>query len=252
MDGAEGNRAVRVDLVVDRDLSMPLYLQLATQIEKAIQAGELPPGSRLENELDLAGRLKLSRPTVRQGIQELVDKGMLVRKRGVGTQVVQAPVNRQVALTSLYDDLRGAGKAPRTEIIEYRIGRPDSEAVDRLQLGPGEQVLELLRVRYADDEPLAVMRNTLPERIAPSRESLASNGLYASLREEGVVSVLAHERIGATVADEEHAELLDEEVGAALLTMERKSFANDGRVVEFGYHVYRASRYSFEVTLVDS
>nr|WP_193105615.1 GntR family transcriptional regulator [Brachybacterium sp. FME24] len=231
---------------------MPLYLQLASQIEKAIQAGELPPGSRLENELDLAGRLRLSRPTVRQGIQELVDKGMLVRKRGVGTQVVQAPVNRQVALTSLYDDLRSAGKAPRTEIIEYRIGRPSSEAVDRLQLGSGEQVLELLRVRYADDEPLAVMRNTLPERIAPSRESLASNGLYASLREEGVVSVLAHERIGATVADEEHAELLDEEQGAALLTMERKSFANDGSVVEFGYHVYRASRYSFEVTLVDS
>ena len=42
------------------------------------------------------------------------------------------------------------------------------------------------------------------------------------------------------------------QIGAALLTMERKSFANDGSVIEFGYHVYRASRYSFEVTLVDS
>lgn len=252
MEGTEGNRAVTVDLVMDRGLTMPLYLQLATQIERAVQAGELPPGSRLENELDLAGRLGLSRPTVRQGIQELVDKGMLVRKRGVGTQVVHAPVHRQVALTSLYDDLRSAGKSPRTEVIEYRIGRPSPEAVERLQLGPGEQVLELLRVRYADDEPLAVMRNTLPERIAPSRESLAATGLYASLREAGVVTVLAHERIGATVADEEHAQLLDEEKGAALLTMERKCFANDGKVVEFGHHVYRASRYSFEVTLVDS
>ena len=189
---------------------------------------------------------------MRQGIQELVDKGMLVRKRGVGTQVVQAPVNRQVALTSLYDDLRAAGKAPRTEIVEYRIGRPSPEAVDRLQLSPGEHVLDLIRVRYADDEPLAVMRNTIPERIAPTREALAANGLYACLREAGITTVLAHERIGATVADEEHAELLDEQLGAALLTMERKSFANDGTVVEFGYHVYRASRYSFEVTLVDS
>jgi DNA-binding GntR family transcriptional regulator len=239
-------------ITVDRTASAPLYLQLAEGIESAIRSGELAAGSRLENELELAGRLGLSRPTVRQGIQELVDKGMLVRKRGVGTQVVQAPVNRKVALTSLFDDLRTAGKEPRTEIIEYRIGRPSAEAVDRLQLAPGEQVLDILRVRYADGEPLAVMRNTLPERIAPSREELASNGLYASLREDGIVSVLAHERIGATVADEEHAELLDEEVGAALLTMERKSFANDGSVVEFGFHVYRASRYSFEVTLVDS
>ena len=249
---AEGNSAITLDLTVDRDSSTPLYLQLAGAFEESVRNGILPPGSRIENELALAKRLGLSRPTVRQGIQELVDKGMLVRKRGVGTQVVQAPVNRQVALTSLYDDLRTAGKAPRTEVIEYRIGRPSPEAVDRLQLQPGEQVLDILRVRYADDEPLAVMRNTLPERIAPSREKLVASGLYASLREKGVTSVLAHERIGAIVADEEHAELLDEELGAALLTMERKSFANDGSVVEFGYHVYRASRYSFEVTLVDS
>lgn len=243
---------VTLDLTVDRASQTPLYLQLAGGIEEAIRSGVLAPGSRLENELALSKRLKLSRPTVRQGIQELVDKGMLVRKRGVGTQVIQAPVNRQVALTSLYDDLRTAGKAPRTEVIEYRIGRPSPEAVDRLQLAPGEQVLDLIRVRYADDEPLAVMRNTIPERIAPTREALAANGLYACLREAGITTVLAHERIGATVADEEHAELLDETLGAALLTMERKSFANDGTVVEYGYHVYRASRYSFEVTLVDS
>lgn len=249
---AAANGPITLDLTVDRDSSTPLYLQLAGGIEDAIRSGVLGPGSRLENELALSKRLRLSRPTVRQGIQELVDKGMLVRKRGVGTQVIQAPVNRQVALTSLYDDLRTAGKAPRTEVIEYRIGRPSPEAVDRLQLAPGEQVLDLIRVRYADDEPLAVMRNTIPERIAPTREALAANGLYACLREAGITTVLAHERIGATVADEEHAELLDEELGAALLTMERKSFANDGSVVEYGFHVYRASRYSFEVTLVDS
>lgn len=249
---ASENGAITLDLTIERDTSTPLYLQLAGGIEDAIRSGVLPPGSRLENELALSKRLKLSRPTVRQGIQELVDKGMLVRKRGVGTQVVQAPVNRQVALTSLYDDLRTAGKAPRTDIIEYRIGRPSPEALDRLQLSPGEQVLDLIRVRYADGEPLAVMRNTIPERIAPSREALGASGLYACLRERGITTVLAHERIGATVADEEHAELLEEEIGAPLLTMERKSFANDGSVIEFGYHVYRASRYSFEVTLVDS
>lgn len=159
--------AAPLEITVDRSSATPLYLQLAGAIEEAVRSGVLPPGSRLENELALAQRLGLSRPTVRQGIQELVDKGMLVRKRGVGTQVVQAPVHRQVALTSLYDDLRTAGKAPRTEIVEYRIGRPGPEAVDRLQLGSGEQVLDLLRVRYADGEPLAVMRNMVPERIAP-------------------------------------------------------------------------------------
>src|SRR5699024_4890991 len=78
-----------LDLPFDRDTPSPLYLQLAGGIEEAIRSGVLGPGSRLENELALSKRLRLARPTVRQGIQELVDKGMLVRKRGVGTQVVQ-------------------------------------------------------------------------------------------------------------------------------------------------------------------
>lgn len=238
-------------LPIDRSSSTPLYLQLAAGIESAVRDGVLAPGSRLENELALAQRLGLSRPTVRQGIQELVDKGMLVRKRGVGTQVVDSPVSRQVALTSLYDDLTRAGKRPRTEVLEYRVGRPSPEAADRLLLEPGEMVLELMRVRYSGDEPLAVMRNTLPERIAPTREQLKERGLYESLRAQGIRLAVAHERIGATIADEEHAELLHEEEGAALLTMDRKVFGNDGTVIEYGHHVYRASRYSFEVTLVE-
>lgn len=240
-----------LDLPIDRGSSTPLYLQLAGGIEAAVRDGVLTPGSRLENEVSLAQRLGLSRPTVRQGIQELVDKGMLVRKRGVGTQVVDSPVSRQVALTSLYDDLARAGKRPRTEVLEYRVGRPSPEAAGRLLLEPGELVLELVRLRYSGDEPLAVMRNTLPERLAPTREQLKDQGLYACLRERGVRLAVAHERIGATVADAEHAEMLREKPGAPLLTMERKLFGNDGTVIEYGHHVYRASRYSFEVTLVE-
>ena len=84
---------------LDRSTPIPLYHQLAQAFESAIVRGDLRPGDRLENELDLAKRLKLSRPTIRQAIQELVDKGVVVRKRGVGTQVVQSPVHRSVELT---------------------------------------------------------------------------------------------------------------------------------------------------------
>ena len=90
---------------LDRSSPVPLYYQLAQAIEAAIRDGELSPGDRFENELALAKRLTLSRPTTRRAIQELVDKGLLVRKRGVGTQVVQNPVHRRVELTSLFDDL---------------------------------------------------------------------------------------------------------------------------------------------------
>ena len=67
---------------LDRSSPVPLYYQLAQAIEAAIRDGELAPGDRFENELALAKRLTLSRPTTRRAIQELVDKGLLVRKRG--------------------------------------------------------------------------------------------------------------------------------------------------------------------------
>jgi len=78
----------RLPLAVDRASPVPLYFQLARQLEAAIEAGALASGSLLGNEIELAARLGLSRPTVRQAIQSLVEKGMLVRRRGVGTQVV--------------------------------------------------------------------------------------------------------------------------------------------------------------------
>ena len=82
------------DVVVNRSSPVPLYFQVAEQIEGAIQGGQLAPGDRIANEVALADQLGLSRPTVRQAIQTLVDKGLLVRKRGVGTQVVNAPIRR--------------------------------------------------------------------------------------------------------------------------------------------------------------
>src|SRR5207249_12301649 len=104
---------------IDRSSPVPLYFQVAQRLEQMIESGEMPPGSRLENEIALADQLGLSRPTMRQAIQHLVDKGLLVRKRGVGTQVVHARVRRQVELSSLFDDLDRAHRQPRTEILSF-------------------------------------------------------------------------------------------------------------------------------------
>ena len=112
-----------VQVSVDRTSRTPLHVQLAQQLEAAIQGGDLPVGSRLSNEVDLAEAYGLSRPTVRQAIARLVDQGLLVRKRGVGTQVVgnSGQVRRSLELTSLYDDLSAAHRKPETEVLRFGI-----------------------------------------------------------------------------------------------------------------------------------
>ena len=236
---------------LDRSSPVPLYYQLAQAIEAAIRDWDLAPGDRFENELALAKRLTLSRPTTRRAIQEVVDKGLLVRKRGVGTQVVQNPVHRRVELTSLFDDLARAGQEPTTQLLEYRTGPVEDEVAAELNLSSGHEVVMIQRLRCANGEPLAVMTNYLPVELAPAAEELERNGLYQSLRARGVHIRLARQRIGARPANKVEARLLGEKVGAPLLTMARTAFDDSGKAVEYGSHGYRASRYYFETTLVD-
>jgi DNA-binding GntR family transcriptional regulator len=249
MIGAGVTTTMQIDL--DRSSPVPLYFQVAQVFEKAILEGVLKPGERFENELALAGRLNLSRPTTRRAIQELVDKGLLVRKRGVGTQVVQTPVHRPVELTSLFDDLIRAGQEPSTRVLDYTLAPAPAEIADHLNLPADTDIVTIRRLRSSGGQPLAVMTNHLPVSLAPDREELERTGLYQSLRARGVHIRLARQRIGAKGADREEARLLDEKPKAPLLVMERTAFDDSGRVVEHGSHVYRASRYYFDTTLVD-
>lgn len=252
---AEAMREVDVNqaalpIPLDRNSPVPLYFQVAQHLEHLIESGELPAGTRLENEIGLADRLGLSRPTMRRAIHYLVERGLLVRKRGVGTQVVHAKVRRQVELTSLYDDLAKAGREPSTEVIRFAVEpASDALAVD-LGVPSGTGIYVIERLRYADAEPLALMRNHVPaDLLRLSPENLAAHGLYDLFRAGGINLRIARQSIGARAATAAEARALGERRGAPLLTMERTAFDDHGRAVEHGDHRYRASRYSFDLTL---
>lgn len=229
---------------------MPLYFQVASQIEEAIDSGLLPIGARLGNEVELANRLGLSRPTVRQAIGSLVEKGLVVRKRGAGTQVVFNGVKRSLELSSLYDDLARIDQRPSTRVLINEIQRVPATIAHRLGLDDGDEILYLERLRFARGEPIALMHNYLPsDLIRPATEDLEARGLYQLLRAAGARLHAAHQTIGARVASHSDSELLDEPEGAPLLTMERTTHDQTGKVIEYGSHVYRASRYSFDLSL---
>jgi DNA-binding GntR family transcriptional regulator len=242
---------VSLRIVVDRASPVPLYFQVAQELERAIGDGRLRPGSRLDNEIELAERLGLSRPTVRRAIQHLVEQGLMVRKRGVGTQVVHAKVRRSVELTSLYDDLVAGGQDPTTEVLAIGIEPAPAPVALALGVAEGDPVLAIERLRRARDEPLAVLRNYLPPDLAPLTETeLTRHGLYQLLREAGIGLRIASQTIGARSASTVEARMLGERRGAPLLTMTRTTYDDTGRTVEHAHHLYRASMYTFELTLV--
>jgi DNA-binding GntR family transcriptional regulator len=241
-----------VPIRVDRTSPVPLYFQVAQHLEQLIESGELAAGSRLENEIDLADRLGLSRPTMRKAIGYLVDRGLLVRKRGVGTQVVNAPIRRTVELTSLYDDLTRSGLQPTTTVLGLELTHADEHARQRLNVSATERVWRLERLRAIKGEPLALMCNIVPVAITDlERVDLEHTGLYEHFRTQAINLRVAHQVIGARTVDSREAKLLGGRKGDPVLTMERTSYDDKGRAVEYGLHLYRPDRYAYETTLVD-
>ncbi|MGO2111311.1 MAG: GntR family transcriptional regulator [Pseudoclavibacter sp.] len=236
---------------LDRNGPLPLYFQVSSRLEQAIRTGDLPAGARLENEIAIGERLGLSRPTIRRAIQELVDKGLLVRRRGIGTQVVHGQVSRPVELTSLYEDLESSNLHPSTEVLDVATLPATDAIAANLGVKPGDDVLYLRRKRSTDGVPVAVLENYLPVGVGElTVEQLEERGLYKILRARGVNVRVAKQRIGARRALDDEAALLDIERGGAVLTMERVAFDASGSAVEFGRHCYRPDMYSFETTLV--
>jgi DNA-binding GntR family transcriptional regulator len=236
---------------LDRSGPVPLYYQVSQRIQQAIVGGELPPGSRLENEISFCNRLGLSRPTIRKAIQDLVDKGLLVRRRGVGTQVVHGQVTRGVELTSLHDDLVRLGKSPTTKLLSLEVMKADTLIAEELAVPLGTEIVKIQRVRSADGAPVSVMVNYLPTQFRGiSVKDLEELGLYQWLRLQGVTIRVAKQRIGARKANAKEADLLLLEHGAALLTMDRTAYDDEGQAIEYGHHCYSPELYSFQTTLV--
>src|ERR1700687_5936665 len=247
-----GARRGRTEAVLDRPSPVPLYFQLAQNMETAIRSGRLSSGSHLENELELARQLGVSRPTVRRAIGLLANKGLVIRRHGIGTLVVPVRVRRPVRLSSLYDDLKESGQAPATRLLAIETVPAPGEVASALQLNRGTRVLHFERLRLATDQPIALMVNFLPLALDElvTENALKTTGLYRLLRQGRLHLRLDSQPGRARSARPREARLLKVPTGAPLLTMQRISYDDAGKPVEYGSHVYPAERYSFEMSVV--
>lgn len=135
---------------LDHSSPVPLYHQGGPASGRGDRGRPPAGGSTLESESDLAGRLGISCPTMRAAIKQLVDKGLLMRRRGIGTRVAPQPVRRAVALTSLYDDLKEAGREPEICVLAFEEARCPPDIAEHLDLEPCAPVLSFDWLRLAN------------------------------------------------------------------------------------------------------
>ncbi|MDV6239731.1 GntR family transcriptional regulator [Trueperella bernardiae] len=236
-------------VVLDRTSSQPLHAQISAPIKRAILEGHLLPGTRIENEVSMSRRLKVSRPTTRQALQTLVDAGFLLRRRGVGTVVAPQPKRQLMRLPSLHEEIKATGHASTTEILNYNHRRATDAIAEQLGVPIDTPVVELERLRKRDGVPVAILYNWLPAKITPPREKLEDHGLYELLREAGVEPTSTTQSVGAERPDRREAKLLAISLRDPVLTIDRTAFDPSGHIIEWGFHIYRADLYRYESTV---
>jgi len=222
----------------------PLYLQLARNLRNHIASGGIDPGSALPSERDLSEMTGMSRVTVRKGIDQLIEEGILFRRQGSGTFVARRIEAPSSALIGFSDDARSRGEDPGVIWMIKAYASPTEEEAAALGISPSTRVVRLGRVRLSGGEPLAIEHAVVPAEFLPDLDQLGDS-LYAALELNGARPVSGRQKIRASLATPTEAGILCIEEKAEILRIERLTTLADGRAVEFTRSAYRGDRYDF-------
>src|SRR5689334_21359799 len=159
--------------MLDRDASIPLYLQLAGLLRRRIESGEWKPGQKIPSENELNRFYGVSRMTARQVLAQLVNEDLLFRVQGKGTFVAHRKIStRSPAYMGIREQLEGMGYAVDTKVLTNRVVRADERVARALRIVRGERVHEIRRVRLLPgDEPISLHVSYVPQRLAPSLDA---------------------------------------------------------------------------------
>ena len=220
----------------------PLYSQLYARLVEQITSGELKAGDRLPPERELALSMNVSRITARQAIEALAKKGLVYREQGRGTFVAEPKMRGLIGFTSFSEDMRQRGYTPKSQILIQELISVDEEAQKNLKIGKDKLALRLVRVRLADDRPVALQSALIPSHLCPGLENkdLQDLSLYSVLREDyDIHPAWTEAELEALPATAEEARLLQIEKGDPVLIVRGITYSDSFEIIETVRTVYR-------------
>lgn len=224
----------------------PAHVRIEEWLEGLINSGELRLDDRLPSEVEMAAGLGVSRMTLRQALNMLESKGLLVRKRGRwgGSFVTRPRLEYTLSgLPGFTEQMRRSNAQAGARVIEAATVIPEPEVRQALQLARREKVHRVTRVRSANREPVALEANSYPAGLFPELLSCSLTGsLYALLRGFGHPPFSATEVLEPVIASPEYANLLWMEEGSPLMLVQRTAYDIEGRPVEYSLDYFRPDR----------
>lgn len=232
--------------------SRPLYLQAEEALNRLIQDGTFRVGDRLPPEPELAQRLGISRATLREALRAFEDKGLITRRRGLGT-FINAPTpvidSGLEQLESLDTLARRMGLVCTTEDLEMREEPASREIASRLGIAPGETIITVGRTKVTNGVIAAYMYDVLPQWVTDVATLKASfkGSVLDYLLEQQVPLAFAWTTIIPTRADHQVAAKLRVKPSTVLLLLEELTYTHDNQIVGYSRNYFLPSVFKFHL-----
>lgn len=220
----------------------PKYLAISADLRE--RCLKMSVGSRLPSERWLAADFGVSLMTVRQALAELASAGWVERIAGSGTFVRRPMVEMGPSLTSFTEDMRRRNLTPSSRLISFDQVAADPDVARELAVQPGDEVIGVERLRFADGEPMCHELAYLPLHLRAVLDSANLEGsLHEALTGAGTVLISATRHVRAIPAPARECRLLDLPLGSPALEITDTFYATRSRPIQFARSRYRFDRY---------
>jgi GntR family transcriptional regulator len=238
-------------LALNAESFVPYYAQIEQQVRNLIIGKKLSPGEPFYSEGELARTLGVSKMPVRQAFQKLRSEGLLVIKRGKKPVIGSGPVPWNFReLHGFSEEMRALGLVPSARVLAKGLQSADPEIAKALRIGLAERVYGIKRLRFINNEPVALVTSYLPAQLFPGldNQDLEGQSLYYIFEHIYQRNLLrAEEVIGAITAGREEAQILRIATGSGLLHIKETSFDTQQIPLEFSESLLRGDRYTVSV-----
>lgn len=234
---------------------MPLYRAVKRALLRAIEGGQLGPGSSLPNEAALGRAFGVSVGTLRHAVDELVAEHILVRHQGRGTYVATHDAARFLFQFFHVERCDGLREVPQVDLLGFERQRlPDDESAEALGLKPGEPVLVLENRLSLQGRPVVHDRLLLPaalfKGLTEKRMRERPGTIYQLYQSEfGITVVRAVERARAVGTDRSQARVLGLPLGTPVLQVRRTALTFGDKPIEYRVSTVHTAQHDYVQTL---
>lgn len=237
-------------IALDHSSAVPLHIQAEELVRQLINDPQYKNGKFLPNEVELSQKLAISRTTLRQALNKLVFEGLLVRKKGVGTKVVETKSisSKSKNWLSFSQEMQARGIPIKNFELHISWVLPEEKVANFFEINQNKKVLKLVRLRGGPEGPFVYFESWFHPRTGLTGEEDFKMPLYELLeKEHSIIAYISREEISAELADPFLAGKLEMQPGLPLLVRRRYVYDITERPIEYNTGFYKADSFVYTV-----